>query len=324
MSAPAPSATPDSRASTHAPAVEILGVSHQYAGAAVPALDNISLRVESGERLGILGPNGGGKSTLLKLVLGLLPLQSGQIRVCGVSPAEARRRGFIGYVAQRAQLELSLPLSVREAVTLGAAWRTRPWNPPSQAVQDRVQRALELTGAAAFASQPIGRLSGGQLQRALIARALAAEARILALDEPMVGIDAAGQAQFAQLLDQLRRELHLTTLIISHDLRAIAAGSDRVACLARRLHSHTSPQGLTPQVLAELFTHDVAGLGAVPSSLAGMHIHAHSAAEPCPPGQPAGPGGHLHGPNDPCPPPCPGCGHDHGGPPSVTPPECRS
>lgn len=317
MSAPAssPINAPHTPAPTGAPAVEILGVSHHYAGAAANALDNISLRVESGERLGILGPNGGGKSTLLKLVLGLLPLQTGQIRVCGVTPAEARRRGFIGYVAQRAQIELSLPLSVREAVTLGAAWRTRPWNVPSQAVQDRVHRSLELTGAAAIAGQPIGRLSGGQLQRALIARALAAEAKILALDEPMVGIDAAGQAQFAQLLDQLRRELHLTTLIISHDLRAIAAGSDRVACLARRLHSHTSPQGLTPQVLAELFTHDVAGLGAVPSSLAGMHIHAHSAGEPCPPGEPTSPGGHVHGPND----PCPGCGHDHGDPPPSSP-----
>lgn len=260
------------------PAVEFAGVSYAYPGAPRAALENVTLRVAPGERLGVLGPNGGGKSTLLKLLLGLLEPSSGSVRVGGMTPREARRAGVIGYVPQRPEVELSMPLSVREAVTLGAAWRTPAWRGVPRAVKERVARMIALVGAEAFADKPIGELSGGQAQRAFIARALAADAKILALDEPMVGIDAVGQQRFAELLRKIHGELGLTMLVVSHDLRAVVAGSDRVACLARKLHSHTSPQGLTPQVLAELFSHDVAGLSGV---LAGMHVHAHGAGEPC-------------------------------------------
>lgn len=267
-------------------AVEIQGVNFTYPGAEGPALENISLTVQVGERLGILGPNGGGKSTLMRIVLGLLAPRTGVVHVLGHTPAEARRRGLIGYVAQRADLELTTPISVRDVVTLGAAWRTSPLRGVSRDVRARVNRMIELVGATTFADRPIGKLSGGQLQRTLIARALAADVKILALDEPTVGIDAAGQARFAELLDRVHKELGLTVLIVTHDLRAIVAGSDRVACLARRLHSHTSPRGLTPQILAELFAHDIAGIG---GSLAGMHVHAHGPGEPC--GDPS----HQHG-----------------------------
>lgn len=262
---------------TAAAAVEYAGVTFTYPGAEAPALERVSLRVEPGERLGILGPNGGGKSTLLKLTLGLLPLHpgGGTIRVFGRTPAQARAEGLIGYVPQRAEPELALPLSVRQMVTLGAAWRVPPWRRVPRETRERVASLLHLVGAEEYADRPVGKLSGGQLQRAMIARALAAKAKILALDEPTVGIDAVGQQRFADLLAAVHRELGVTILIVSHDLRAIVAGCDRVACLARRLHSHVSPQGLTPQVLAELFSHDVAGV------LAGVHIHAHDAAT-CP------------------------------------------
>jgi zinc transport system ATP-binding protein len=261
------------------PAVEFRGVCFTYRGAAAPALEGIDLQVRRGERLGILGPNGGGKSTLLKLMLGQLRGCSGDIRVLGMSPDAARRAGVIGYVPQRLQAELSLPLSVREVVTLGAAWRTPPWRGVSAADRGRADDMLRLTGAIDYADRPIGQLSGGQMQRAMIARALAARASILALDEPTVGIDAAGQRLFAELLESVHRRTGVTILIISHDLRAIAAGCDRVACLARRLHSHVAPSGLTPQVLAELFSHDVAGLAG--GALAGMHVHAHGAGDHC-------------------------------------------
>ncbi len=263
------------------PAIEFRGVSYTYAGQDSPtrALENVSLSIARGERLGILGPNGGGKSTLLKIALGLLTGYAGQVSVLGMSPQEARRRSVIGYVPQRADIERALPMSVREAVALGAAWRFAPWRKIPADVRERVDRMLALVGAAPFADRPIGKLSGGQLQRAMIARALASGAQILAMDEPLVGIDAAGQRLFAELLDTIHRSLGLTILVITHDLRAIAAGSDRVACLARRLHSHMSPEGLTPQVLAELFSHDVAGLM---GPLKGVHLHAHGPDEPCP------------------------------------------
>lgn len=250
-------------------------VSYVYPRAESPALEGVSLRVAPRERLGILGPNGGGKSTLLKLILGLLPVQRGRVEVCGRSPARARREGLIGYVAQRAETTLGLPISVRHSVELAATWR-RPWPGAAPSTRAFVEQTLELVGAADYAGKPVGALSGGQLQRALIARALCARPRVLALDEPTVGIDAAGQQRFAELLERIHRERGVTVLVVSHDLRAIAAGCDRVACLARRLHSHTSPQGLTPQVLAELFTHDLAF---IPSASGAVHVHAHAAAQ---------------------------------------------
>jgi zinc transport system ATP-binding protein len=151
----------------------------------------------------------------------------------------------------------------------------------------QVERTIDLVGAREFAERPVGSLSGGQLQRVLIGRALVSKPRILVLDEPMVGIDVAGQRQFASLLGEIHRTTGVTMLTVTHDLRAIVAGSDQVACLARRLHSHGSPQGLTPAVLAELFSHDVAGLM---GELAGMHVHAHGAGETCPDGHRHGPG----------------------------------
>jgi|GEM_PF-37367 len=291
-------------------AVELDAVSFTYAGAATPAVQSVSLRVQIGERLGILGPNGGGKTTLLKLIMGLQRAQQGRVRVMGLDPVEARHRGLIGYVPQRAEAELGFPLSVRQVVALGATWRLWPWQGAGGAIADRVTRALALVGAESFAEKPIGALSGGQLQRALIARALAGLrpqgagtdrqwSGLLVLDEPTVGIDAAGQQQFAELLKSVHERAGrngtgrsgagqngsgLTTLIVSHDIRAVAAGSDRVACLSRTLHYHDSPSGLTPQVLAEVFSHDVAGLAgfAAAGPLAGMHVHAHGPGEACP------------------------------------------
>jgi zinc transport system ATP-binding protein len=266
-------------------AVEFESVSYTYPGAEASALEKVSLRVEAGERLGILGPNGGGKSTLLKLMLGLTGGYGGRIKVCGMDPEQARRARVVGYVPQRMDAELGMPLSVRDVVSLGAAWTTPPWLPVPADTRRRVEHMLELTGATAFADRPIGKLSGGQMQRAMIARALAAQAKVLALDEPMVGIDASGQRTFAELLQRVHKELGVTILLVSHDLRAIVAGSDRVACLARKLHSHVSPAGLTPQVLAELFSHDVAGMA---GTLGGMHVHAHGPDEACTEG------GHEH------------------------------
>ncbi len=261
-----------------ASAVKLESISFTYAGAAAPAIENVNLDIPEGTRLGILGPNGGGKSTLLKIALGLLRPSSGRATIFGQDPADARRAGLIGYVPQKVEALLGFPMSVRQVVTLGASWRLPPWRPVPADMQATVEDMLRLTGALPFADRPIGSLSGGQMQRAMIARALAARPKILALDEPLVGIDAAGQQQFGDLLQSIHRSLGVTILIITHDLRAIAAGSDRVACLARRLHSHVSPEGLTPQVLAELFSHDLVGIKGLTGP---VHVHAHPAGECC-------------------------------------------
>jgi zinc transport system ATP-binding protein len=234
----------------------------------------VTLEVAAGERLGILGPNGGGKTTLVKLALGLLEPHKGSVRVFGESPQRAARNGTVGYVPQRCEAELSFPVSVRQVVSMGA-WRgLSPLARVPKERRDLVAESIDLVGAGSFADKQIGKVSGGQLQRTLIARALACGPRILIMDEPTVGIDPSGQLRFAEVIERVRTRFDLTVVIVSHDVRAIAAGCDRVACLATTLHSHTSPEGLTPEVLAEVFQHDVA------SVFGDVHVHAHP-AESC-------------------------------------------
>lgn len=262
------------------PALRFDRVTFTHPGAAAPAVQDVSLEVPTGTRLGILGPNGGGKSTLLKLTLGLIEPASGSIEVFGHSPLAARREGLIGYVPQRVEAELAFPLSASQVVAMAVGRSVSPWRGLSPEERKRVDESLQLVGAADLTEKPIGKLSGGQLQRVMIARALAAGPRLLLLDEPTVGIDVAGQHRFAELLRDLHVRLGLTIVVVSHDIRTIAAGCDRVACLSRTLHSHVAPAGLTPQVLAEVFRHDVAAIfgdvhvDAHPADMCG-HVHHH-------------------------------------------------
>jgi zinc transport system ATP-binding protein len=256
-------------------AIEYQEVTYAYPGeegtGPKPALERVSLVVSEGERLGVLGPNGGGKSTLLKLTLGLLRPQQGVVRVMGVEPGDAVARGLVGYVPQRSACEMGFPLSCRQVVLMAATLRNPPWRGVSAQQRAAAEEAMEVVGASGVADRPIGRVSGGQFQRVMIARALAGKPRVLLLDEPTVGIDAAGQRQFADLLQRLHA-MGLTVVVVSHDIRTVAAGCDRVACLSRTLHSHGTPQGLTPAVLAEVFRHDVAAV------FGDVHVDAHPAA----------------------------------------------
>jgi len=255
------------------PAIEFDRVSHRYEGTSAPTLENITLCVEQGERLGILGPNGAGKTTLVRIALGLLRPTTGTIRIFGKAPSEARKARWIGYVPQRTAAELAFPLSVQQVVAMPTAVGCKPWQRPGASAQKAVSQALALTGCEGFADLPIGRVSGGQLQRTMIARALAAQPRLLVLDEPTIGIDTAGQQQFAEMLELVQDQLGVTIVIVTHDLRTVAAGCDRVACLHRTLHAHVSPEGLTPAVLAEVFRHEVEGI------FGSVHIDAHTAAD---------------------------------------------
>lgn len=257
-----------------APAVEFENVSFAYTrGEAV--LEDVSLRVERGERLGLLGPNGGGKTTLLHLALGLIEPDAGAVRVGGMSPTAARKKGLVGALLQSSAENDALPVTAREVVTLGATIRLPAWKRTGAALRDRIGKALELVDAREYADRLYRELSGGQRQRVRIARAIAAGAEILMLDEPLVGVDPAGQRRFADLIERVRAEMNLTLMIVSHDVRAVAAGCDRIACLSRTLHYHATPEGLTPAVLGEVFQHDVAAI------FGDVHVHAHPADE-CP------------------------------------------
>jgi len=243
---------------TISPAIEVEGVSFSYGDSAEPALENVSLDVRPGERLGILGPNGGGKSTLLKILLGEFEPDRGSIKVLGMSPATARRARMIGYLPQRVTAELAFPLRVIDLVLQPFSVRTKPCAKVGADAHERAAECLRMVGSESLADHLIGALSGGQLQRILIARAIAGEPRVLLLDEPTVGIDIEGQRRFGEMLDTVRSELGITVVVVSHDLATIAATCDRVACLRRTLHFHDAPNGLTPEVLSEVFRHDLA------------------------------------------------------------------
>lgn len=258
-----------------APPIVVENLSFRYPRSSNTVLEGVGFRVEPGEKLGVLGPNGGGKSTLLKLMLGLLPVEQGRIEILGRSPLAAQRAGLLGYLPQRIRAELSSPLSVMQVIRMPILVATRPTADDDA----HIARMLALMDLEALAHRPVGALSGGQLQRVMIARALARRPKILVLDEPTVGIDISGQRRFADMLDALHRELDLTLVIVSHELRTIVTGSTRIACLARTMHFHGSAEGLTPAILEQVFRHDVTGIlspGTVCS-----HGHAHTEGEGC-------------------------------------------
>jgi zinc transport system ATP-binding protein len=250
------------------PVIDVQGASYSYRGRPAPTLEDITLTINPGDRVGLLGPNGSGKSTLINLMLGALTPARGSITIAGLSPRAAAKKGRIASVTQRCQAELNFPVSVRQIVAMPQNNRLPLWKSPDAKAQARIDRALGLTGADAFADDPIGAISGGQLQRALIARALATDPDVLILDEPLVGVDPIGQEQFTKMIDSIHAkeaaergaDHALAIVIVSHDLRSIAATCDRVLCLSRTIHEHSSPGGLTPEVLAEIFHHDVAGI----------------------------------------------------------------
>lgn len=223
------------------------------------ALREITMHVEAGCCLGIIGPNGGGKTTLLKVMLGLLEGYRGSITVDGVQPRDVCRRGdVVGYVAQNPTADARFPVSVRQVVHMGLVGKAGLVGRPSRDDRRHADELLDQLGIADLRDRPIGDLSGGQRQRAFIARALAARPRILLLDEPLVGIDVAGQRMFAQLVRTLHESMGLTVLVVSHDLRAIAGTCGKVAVLSRTIHYHDSADGLTSDLLTEVFQHDIA------------------------------------------------------------------
>ena len=226
------------------------------------ALKQIDLRVEPRTTVGLIGPNGAGKSTLIKLLLGLLKPTRGSIQIDGLSPAAAIARGsVVGYLPQNPQLASHIPLTVRQAVRLGLAGKTGMFRSHAREELVFVDQLLDRIGIADQAEQSIGELSGGQIQRMLIARALAPRPKLLLLDEPTTGIDRLGQQRFIDLLNGLKSELGLTLVFVSHDLRAVSSISDRIACLNVTLHYHDTPQHMPAELMYQMFACDLETLG---------------------------------------------------------------
>ena len=248
------------------PVVYADGVSFAYDGC--PVLDNIHLQVRQGEFLAMLGPNGGGKTTLLKLLLGILTAQKGVISVLDALPGKAPQK--IGYVPQQTNIHLQFPITVEDLVLLGRLPHRRLLRRFTATDRLAARQALEQVGMWSHRSRRIGQLSGGQRQRVFIARALANGPELLFLDEPTASVDSEFQEALYTLLKELNARM--TIIVVSHDISVLSACATSVACVNRTLYYHDQAE-LTPAMLestyhcpVELVTH-----GPVPHRVLKQH-----------------------------------------------------
>lgn len=228
-------------------AVHIENLSVHYGQ--TPAIMGVCLDVSDGEYLGIIGPNGGGKSTLLKAILGLIPVSSGNISIYGGNAH--KNRSLVGYVPQFALLNRKFPISLFEVVLTGHLKQgIVPFFRYSSKDNESVYTLLEKVGITDLANRQISELSGGEFQKMLIARALATNPRLLLLDEPTASVDAASRDQIYSLLAELNK--NMTIILVTHDLLAVSSQVNRLACLNGQLVYHGEPE-LTEKAVNNLY-----------------------------------------------------------------------
>ena len=233
------------------PVVEVRNVTFTYPPRqSSPVLEDVSLDIQPRDFLGVIGPNGGGKTTLLKLMLGLLEPDRGTVRVFGARPAAVRDR--IGYVPQHSQIDPTVAATVLDIVLTGRLSRSSWGAWFGRAHREAAQQALRQTGIDELARRPIATLSGGQRQRVLIARALAADAQLLLLDEPTAGAEPHMEQGVTDLLHQPNQRLPI--VVVSHDIAFVSRHLKRVACLSRRVTVHAAEE-ISSDVISHMY-HD--------------------------------------------------------------------
>jgi zinc transport system ATP-binding protein len=228
------------------PIITLNAVSFRYGDQLI--LEDVNACFHRGEFIGIVGPNGSGKSTLLKLMLGLLRPTEGTIMVGGKDPWVTR--GRVGYVPQFIPFERTFPITVEEVVLMGRLGKTRSIGGYLPTDYEMAHKAMRETETFNVKNRPIGSLSGGQLQRVLIARALASDPEIIFMDEPTANIDLRGESELFELLKKLHERA--TILVVSHDIAFVSRYVNRVACINRTLVCHTASE-ITKEVLEQLY-----------------------------------------------------------------------
>lgn len=225
----------------HKNIIEIKNLSFAYNQELV--LKNINLNIHSGDYVGVIGPNGGGKTTLLKIMVGLLKPLKGEVRLFGKNIRDFKDWSKIGYVPQNAtNFDLQFPATVEEVVEMGCYARIGLLHSPTLQDKKIVFDALQKVEMLEYKDRLIGDLSGGQQQRVFIARALASRPEVIFLDEPTVGVDLKTQEQFYILLKKLNQTLGLTLVLISHDIDVVAHEATELACINQTLIYHGSPK----------------------------------------------------------------------------------
>jgi len=231
-------------------AVQIDGLWFSYDSQVV--LRDVNLRIQPTERVCIVGPNGGGKTTLLKLILGLLRPTRGTVRVFGRTPEQARRR--VGYTPQHAVFDPSFPASVLDVAIMGRLSKTRPWGPFRRADRAAATEALREVGMYELRKRSFSQLSGGQRQRVLIARALASRPDLLLLDEPTANLDVGVEQELYELLGRLGERL--TVVVVSHDIGFVSELVNKVVCVQSTVAVHPTSE-LTGDLMRDLYGHDI-------------------------------------------------------------------
>ena len=234
------------------PYIELDNVSFGYDD--TPVIENLSFVVHKGDYLGIIGPNGGGKTTLIKIILGLLHPTEGRVAIFGKDRHDFKEKHRIGYVPQRvAQTDREFPATVYEVVCTGRIPRLGFFKRFTKKDYDAVNHAMDVSGILRYRDTLIGNLSGGERQRVYIARALASEPDILILilDEPTVGVDIGAQKTFYDFLGGLNRDHDLTVIFISHDIDAVSQETKTVLCLNHNLVCHGLPRDLLNEHVLE-------------------------------------------------------------------------
>lgn len=222
------------------------------------ALQGVSLEVEKGEFVGIIGPNGAGKTTLLTVLNGLGKLVHGQASILGSrlnGENSSNLRKSIGYVAQVQNIDPRLPINVRETVMVGCYGRLGLFRRPTRTQWEAVDNVLELVGMSHLSQRPIGHLSGGEYQRAAIARALIQQPEIFLLDEPTASIDPQAQREILSLIELIHKEYHMTTLLVTHDLKQLPSICQRLVLMKDgKIWKQGSPESmLREDILGQLY-----------------------------------------------------------------------
>lgn len=229
------------------PLVEIEGLYAGYNGDTV--LRDINLTVEPGDFIGLIGPNGGGKTTLLKVILGLMTPKRGTVRVLGKPPQQGRQ--YIGYVPQFSVFDSDFPISVHDVVRMGRLGPNRLFSPYNKEDDAIVEERLAWVDISELKDRAISELSGGQRQRVYIARALASNPKLLLLDEPTISVDMEARTHIYDLLHEINQH-GVTILLVSHDLNVISSYVKTIGCLNRTFHYHSEKQ-VTPEMLQAVY-----------------------------------------------------------------------
>lgn len=236
------------------PVVSLTDVRAVYEGERHATLDGVTMRVAQGEQIAITGPNGAGKTTILEVINGLLPITSGSVLAFGeaVTRDSHRLRSRIAYVPQNLFLAPDTPFLVRDVVTAARFGRIGRWRLPGSEDRRQVDVALEAVGMTFAARRPIGRLSGGQQRKVLLARAVAQEAALLLLDEPTANLDPTSKHEIADLVATVRVALDATSIVVSHEAGPLLDASDRVIAIdAGQVVVGSSDADLKPAVILQ-------------------------------------------------------------------------